>query len=282
MMLLSAIIWGFAFVAQKTSMEVMGPFTFNTARFVLGASFLVLLLPFIKPEAGRLGKEGWFGGMWMGVIIFIGSITQQIGIVTTTAAKAAFITGIYIVIVPIILSFMGQALSRIVWWAVALSVFGLYLLSMHGAEAVPVVGDFWVLLSAIFFALHIIVIGKYSRLHDPLKLSIVQFYICALLSAIGMFIIETPSIAGIKAGGLEILYAGVLSVGIAYTLQVFAQKRVPAHIAALVLSLEIVFGAIGGIWLLGEQMTGSMLLGGCFMFAAILLVQGKQAKQNSV
>ena len=279
MMLLSAVIWGFAFVAQKTSMEVMGPFTFNMARFVLGASCLVLLLPFIKSQAGRLGKEGWMAGLWMGVVIFLGSITQQIGIVTTTAAKAAFITGLYIVLVPIILAFLGQALSRVVWWAAAISVFGLYLLSMQGVQVMPVVGDFWVLLSAFLFALHIIVVGKYSRLHDPLKLSIVQFYICAVFSAIGMFILEVPSIEGIKAGGLEILYAGVLSVGIAYTLQVFAQKRVPSHTAALVLSLEIVFGAIGGIWLLGEQMTRPMLIGGGLMFAAILLAQyqGKQA-----
>lgn len=279
MMLLTALIWGFAFVAQKSSMEVMGPFTFNTSRFVLGASCLVLIFPLFKPRSGKLGIAGWRRAGWMGLFLFLGSITQQIGLVSTTAGKAAFITGLYIVLVPILLSMCGQALSRLIWLAVAFGVSGLYLLSIQGADIAPDSGDLWVLASALFFALHIIVIGRASIKHDALRLSIAQFYICAVLSAFGMCLFEVPTIAAVTAGGSEILYAGVLSVGIAYTLQVFAQIRVPAHTAALVLSLETVFGAIGGVWLLGEQMTTRMLIGAVLMMTAIVVAQLKPATQ---
>lgn len=279
MMLLTALIWGFAFVAQKSSMEVMGPFTFNTSRFVLGASCLVLIFPLFKPRSGKLGTAGWRRAGWMGLFLFLGSITQQIGLVSTTAGKAAFITGLYIVLVPILLSMCGQALSRLIWLAVAFGVSGLYLLSIQGADIAPDSGDLWVLASALFFALHIIVIGRASIKHDALRLSIAQFYICAVLSAFGMCLFEVPTITAVMAGGSEILYAGVLSVGIAYTLQVFAQIRVPAHTAALVLSLETVFGAIGGVWLLGEQMTTRMLIGAVLMMTAIVVAQLKPATQ---
>lgn len=279
MMLLTALIWGFAFVAQKSSMEVMGPFTFNTSRFVLGASCLVLIFPLFKPRSGKLGIAGWRRAGWMGLFLFLGSITQQIGLVSTTAGKAAFITGLYIVLVPILLSMCGQALSRLIWLAVAFGVSGLYLLSIQGADIAPDSGDLWVLASALFFALHIIVIGRASIKHDALRLSIAQFYICAVLSAFGMCLFEVPTITAVMAGGSEILYAGVLSVGIAYTLQVFAQIRVPAHTAALVLSLETVFGAIGGVWLLGEQMTTRMLIGAVLMMTAIVVAQLKPATQ---
>ncbi len=282
MMLLTAVIWGFAFVAQKSSMDYMGPFTFNTARFVLGATCLLVLLPMFKPRHGALGKSGWFSATGMGVLLFLGSITQQIGLVSTTAGKGAFITGLYIVFVPLILALFGQALSRLVWIAVALGLSGLYLLSMQGATMKPVTGDMWVLASAVFFALHIVVIGRASLEHDALRLSIVQFYVCALLSMVGMLIWETPSLQAISDGSIEILYAGVLSVGIAYTLQVFAQIRIPPHAAALVLSLETVFGAIGGVWLLGEEMTTRMLIGAGLMMAAIIVAQFKRSVDSDV
>lgn len=276
MMLLCAMIWGFAFVAQKSSMEVMGPFTFNAVRFALGATVLLLLLPLFKSQSQHFDKTSWGAAIVMGVFLFLGAITQQIGIVTTTAAKAAFITGLYIVLVPLLLAFVGQRISNNSWLAVAIAIIGLYLLSLKGLNIVPEIGDVWVLASALFFALHIIVIGRFSRRHDPLRLSIVQFYVCALLSAIGMWIFEAPTISGIKAGGWEILYAGVLSTGVAYTLQVFAQTRVPTHAAALVLSLEVVFGAIGGVWLLGEQLSLRMLLGAGLMMAAIVVGQRRR------
>ena len=146
---------------------------------------------------------------------------------------------------------------------------------------VPATGDLWVLASALFFALHILIIGRASLEHDALRLSIVQFYTCAVLSILGMLIWETPSIQAVLSGGVEILYAGILSVGIAYTLQVFAQIRVPPHAAALVLSLETVFGALGGVWLLGEAMTLRMFAGAGLMLAAILIAQIQPADRES-
>ena len=280
MMLLTAIIWGFAFVAQKSSMEVMGPFTFNAARFLLGASCLMLLLPLIRSHHGSLNRKGWQSGAWMGLFLFFGSITQQIGLVSTTAGKAAFITGLYIVLVPLLLALFGQALSRLIWLAVASGLAGLYLLSFQGESMIPDSGDIWVLASAFFFALHILIIGRASLEHDALRLSIVQFYTCALLSVVGALVWETPSIQALLSGGVEILYAGILSVGVAYTLQVFAQIRVPPHAAALVLSLETVFGALGGVWLLGEEMTLRMLLGAGLMLLAILIAQIQPGEQR--
>ena len=275
LMLITAIIWGFAFVAQKSSMEIMGPFTFNAARFVLGASCLLLMLPVFKSRTGPLGKAGWRSAVWMGTFLFLGAISQQIGLVSTTAAKAAFITGLYIVLVPLILVLFGQVLSKLIWLAVALGLCGLYLLSIQGAHVVPEAGDLWVLASALFFALHIVIIGRASLEHDALRLSIIQFYVCAILSLMGMWIWETPNLQALTDGWIEILYAGVLSVGVAYTLQVFAQIRVPPHAAALVLSLETVFGAIGGVWLLGEEMTPRMLIGAGLMMLAILVAQSR-------
>lgn len=281
MMLLTAIIWGFAFVAQKSSMEVMGPFTFNAARFLLGASCLLLLLPILKSRHGALGRAGWQSGIWMGLFLFLGAISQQIGLVSTTAGKAAFITGLYIVFVPLLLALFGQTLSRLIWLAVSTGLGGLYLLSFDGESMVPVTGDLWVLASAVFFALHIVIIGRASLNHDALRLSIVQFYTCALLSVLGTLLWETPNIQAILDGGIEILYAGIMSVGIAYTLQVFAQIRVPPHAAALVLSLETVFGAIGGVWLLGEEMTTRMLIGAGLMLLAILIAQAQPGDRGT-
>lgn len=280
MMFLTAIIWGFAFVAQKSSMDVMGPYTFNTIRFVLGPTCLLLLLPFIKSTSGRLGRTGWLYAVCMGFILFLGSISQQIGIVSTTAGKAAFITGLYIVVVPLLMSLLGRSLSRLIWVAVLLAIIGLFLLSVpKGLAAMPVMGDYWVLASAVFFAMHIVIIGFATVNHDALRLSIIQFYVCAFLSAMGMFNLEMPTITAIKSGGFELLYAGLLSVGVAYTLQVFAQKRVSAHSAALVLSLEAVFGAIGGIWLLDEQVTLRIMAGALLMLIAIIVAQIPEMKR---
>ncbi len=283
MMFLTALIWGLAFVAQKSSMEVMGPYTFNAIRFALGATCLLLLLPLFKSKVGALGKAGWSAAIPMGVFLFLGSITQQIGIVSTTAGKAAFITGLYIIIVPLILAWVGQVISKWVWYAVALGACGMYLLTMQGLTSPPVIGDLWVLSAAVFFAFHIIVVGRASQ-YDALRLSVIQFYMCAGFSTLGMLIWETPTWLAIKSSSTELIYAGVLSVGVAYTLQVIAQKRVAAHTAALVLSLEAVFGALGGVWLLDEEMSFRMIVGASLMMAAIVIAQipaSSRAKSKS-
>ncbi len=275
-MLLAAAIWGFAFVAQKSAMDVMGPFTFNAVRFAFGASCLLLAYPLLKAkqrEKTTFDRGTLFYGAIMGVVLFSGAITQQIGLVTTTAGKAAFITGLYIVLVPAIMSVLGHLFSLRIWAAVGITVGGLYLLSVPSGLDSIVTGDLWVLASAFLFALHILVIGRASRRHDPIQLSILQFYVCALLSAVGMWLWEVVTWKNIANGWVELVYAGALSTAVAYTLQVVGQRKVASHVAAIILSLEAVFGAIGGIWLLGESMTSQMMLGCSLMFAGWMLAQ---------
>jgi drug/metabolite transporter (DMT)-like permease len=276
LMLITASLWGFAFVAQKTGMDYFGPFMFSAIRFVIGASCLVLLLPWFGGD--KLNKNGLMMGVSMGVLLTFGAMLQQIGIVETSAGKSGFITAIYILLVPIILSFTGKRLSLQIWPAAFLVLLGLYFLSIKKGDFSTINrGDYWVLASAVFWANHIILIEKAVKHHDPLRLSIVQFYVCALLSLLGAFIFEdivlTDILAGLQNGYIEIAYASIASVAIAYTLQVFAQRSIPSHQAALILSLEAVFAVIGGIWLLGEELTTRMLWGFALMFVGIVLAQ---------
>jgi len=281
LMVITAALWGFAFVAQKTGMDHLGPFMFSAIRFAFGASCLVFLLRWFGGP--KLGRKGVILAVLMGVVLTFGAMLQQIGIVETTAGKSAFITAIYILLVPIFLSFTGKKLSFQIWPAAGLTLFGLYLLSIKEGEISGInQGDFWVLASAIFWAMHILLIEKAVRRYDPLRLSIVQFYTCALLSLLGSILFEPIELAtvwtGVKGGLLELAYASIASVAIAYTLQVFAQRSVPSHQAALVLSLEAVFGVIGGVWLLGEELTLRMMLGFSLMFAGIVLAQWRFKK----
>ena len=284
-MVITAALWGFAFVAQKTGMDHLGPFMFNTIRFAFGASCLVALLIFFNKTFGgsQLDRKGLISAVVMGVILTIGAMLQQIGIIETSAGKSAFITAIYILLVPIFLSFLGKKLSLKIWPAALLVLLGLYFLSIKQGDFSSINrGDYWVLSSAIFWAIHIILIEKAVKKYDPLRLSIVQFYTCAFLSLLGVFIFEPVAVSdvvtGIKGSLLELAYASVASVAIAYTLQVFAQRSVPSHQAALVLSLEAVFGVIGGVWLLTEVITTRMLFGFGLMFAGIILAQWRFTK----
>jgi len=275
-MILTAALWGFAFVAQKTGMDYFGPFMFSAIRFVIGATCLVLLLRWFGGD--KLNRNGVLMGATMGVVLTFGAMLQQIGIVETSAGKSGFITAIYILLVPVFLSFAGKRLSLQIWPAAFLVLFGLYLLSIKKGDFGSVnQGDVWVLSSAIFWAIHIILIEKAVKNHDPLRLSIVQFYVCAVLSLLGAVVFEdvvfNNILQGLKSGYIEIAYASIASVAIAYTLQVFAQRSVPSHQAALMLSLEAVFAVIGGIWLLGEELTTRMLWGFALMFAGIVLAQ---------
>jgi len=284
-MVITAALWGFAFVAQKTGMDHLGPFMFNAIRFAFGASCLVALLIFFNKTFGssQLDRKGYISAIIMGVILTIGAMLQQIGIIETSAGKSAFITAIYILLVPIFLSFLGKKLSLQIWPAALLVLLGLYFLSIKQGDFSSINrGDYWVLSSAIFWAIHIILIEKAVKKYDPLRLSIVQFYTCAFLSLLGVFIFEPVAVSdvvtGIKGSLLELAYASIASVAIAYTLQVFAQRSVPSHQAALVLSLEAVFGVIGGVWLLAEVITTRMLFGFGLMFAGIILAQWRFTK----
>lgn len=280
-MILTAALWGFAFVAQKTGMEHLGPFMFSAIRFTVGATCLVFLLQWFGGK--KLSRHGYISAIFMGVVLTFGAILQQIGIIETTAGKGGFITAIYILLVPVFLSFSGKRLSLQIWPAAFLVLLGLYLLSVKDGEFSSInIGDYWVLGSSIFWATHILLIERAVRYHDPLRLSIVQFYTCAVLSLIGAFLFEPVVLAdivtGIKGGLLEVAYASIASVAIAYTLQVFAQRSVPSHHAALILSLEAVFAVIGGVLLLNEELTLRMLFGFALMFAGIVLAQWKFTK----
>ncbi len=276
LMIITAALWGFAFVAQKTGMDYLGPFMFSAIRFAVGASCLVLLLYWFGGK--KLDQRGFKYGVGMGVVLTFGAMLQQIGIVETTAGKGGFITAIYILLVPILLSFSGKRLPIQVWPAAFLAFFGLYFLSVKSNEFHSInAGDYWVLSSSIFWAIHILMIEKAVKWYDPLHLSIVQFYTCSVLCLVGAFLFEpvvfSEIIKGINGGLLELAYASIASVAIAYTLQVFAQRSVPSQNAALILSLEAVFAVIGGVWLLGEEMTVRMLFGFILIFSGILLAQ---------
>lgn len=281
LLLLSAVIWGFAFVAQRVGMDHVGPFTFNGIRFFLGAAVLV---PTICREpkhpaftndtaAGALGKRALLGyGGLAGLAIFAGASFQQVGLVYTTAGNAGFITSLYVVIVPLMGSAWGQPTSVGTWSGALIAAVGLYLLCIDQDFTIAF-GDLLVLIGALFWACHIHLIGWLAPKTDPLQLAFVQFLACATVSMLTAVIFETLRTADIIAAALPILYGGVLSVGVAYTLQVVAQRHAhPAH-AAILLSLEAVFAAVGGWWLLGEVMSARGLIGCLLMFIGMLVSQ---------
>ncbi len=280
LMVIAAALWGFTFVAQKTGMDHLEPLMFTAIRFALGASCLLFLVRFFGKK--KLNRQGLIAGVIMGVLITLGITLQQIGIVETTAGKSGFLTAIYILLVPIFLSIGGEKLPMQVWPAVLLALIGLYFLTIKDTSIAMMLssinkGDYWVLACSIFWALHIIYVGKAARNHDPLRLSIVQFYTCAILSFIAALIFEPVIFAdiavGVKGAWLEIAYSSIASVAIAFTLQVFAQQSVPPHHAAMILSLEAVFAVIGGVLLIGEILTTRMMFGFTLIFAGIILAQ---------
>ncbi len=280
LLFLVALIWGFAFVAQRIGMDYVGPFTFNAVRFALGGLSLVPLL-FItrgKPSksASLMPPAGTGTLFWVGVltggILFAGASLQQIGLLYTTAGKAGFITGLYVVIVPILGLFWRQKTDAGTWIGVFLAAIGLYLLSVTEAFTISF-GDFLQLAGAFFWAGHVLVIGWLSPRINAIRLAFWQFMICSILSLITAVFVETIALDGIFHAAMPILYGGVCSVGIAYTLQVVAQQDAkPAH-AAIIMSLETVFAAIGG-WLLLDELLSTRSLVGCgFMLAGMLISQ---------
>ncbi len=277
LLLVAAVIWGFAFVAQRVGMEHVGPFTYNGVRFVLGALSLLPLLWLGRRSAAPIGPGGWRpilgGGLLAGLILFAGASLQQVGIVYTTAGKAGFITGLYVVIVPLIGLLWGHRTPWSTWIGAALAVAGLYLLTLTDDLALAE-GDGLVLIGAFFWAGHVLVIGWLSGRHiEPVLLAGLQFIVCAVLSLAVAVATEDITLAGLWGGAMPILYGGLLSVGVAYTLQVVAQRDAPPAHAAIILSLETVFAALGGWLLLNEILSGRGLLGCALMFAGMLLSQ---------
>ncbi|WP_320006812.1 DMT family transporter [Maridesulfovibrio sp.] len=281
LLLITAIIWGAAFVAQRVGMDFMGPLTFNAVRFALGAAALVPLIKRIDREKKKDGtylevdKKSFIkGSLIAGGALFMGATFQQWGLVYTTAGNAGFITGLYVVFVPIMGLFFKQKTGLPTWIGAVLAVIGMYLLSVNEGFHIEM-GDLLVLVCAVFFAGHVVVISLLSSKIDPVKFAAGQFVVCSAFSFIGAFSFETMTFAGIWAGIVPILYGGLMSVGVAYTLQVVAQQEAkPAH-AAIILSLESVFAALAGWLLLGEILTTQGLIGCGLMLCGMLLSQIK-------
>lgn len=290
-LLFVATIWGLAFVAQRMGMDHVGPYTFNGIRFALGS---LSLLPFLiageqkKRTALKTARQNGLeeqnsssnpgiienlkGGWIAGIVLFAGASFQQVGLVHTTAGKAGFITGLYVVIVPLIGLFWREKTGAGTWIGGILAAIGLYLLSVNESLTISY-GDLLELAGALCFAMHVILVGKLGTRMDTLILSFIQSIVCSAASMIAALMVESITLQGITLAALPIIYGGVFSVGIAYSLQIYGQKTShPAH-AAILLSLESVMAAIGGWLILNEFLSGRALLGCGIMMAGMVVSQ---------
>lgn len=285
LLLLTACIWGVAFVAQRVGMDYVEPFTFNCARSIIGGLVLIPCIHFLdrtnsEPKRAAASasarrteqKTLLAGGVCCGVILCLASNFQQFGVKYTTVGKAGFITACYIVIVPLLGLFLKKKCSPLIWVSVLLALAGLYLLCITERFSIGG-GDILVFICALLFSLHILVIDYFSPKVDGVRMSCIQFFVCGILSGIAMLCTETPRLAEILAAWQPILYAGVMSCGVAYTLQIVGQKDMNPTVASLILSLESCISLLAGWVILGQSMTMRELLGCAVMFAAILLAQ---------
>ena len=282
LLVLTAFIWGTAFVAQSVGMDYLEPFTFNGVRSLIGG---VALLPCIsllqlmnekngtrKADGGGSRKDLVTGGVACGLLLFAASSLQQIGIQYTTAGKAGFITAFYIVIVPVLGIFLRKKIGWKVWTAVVIALAGLYFLCITDRFTVGK-GDILIFMCAMVFSLHILVIDYFSPKVDGVEMSCIQFFVCGIASMPFMFLLETPKLGAMIEGWMPLLYAGVLSCGVAYTLQIIGQKNVNPAVASLILSLESCFSVLAGWVVLGERLSVRESVGCVLMFAAIILAQ---------
>lgn len=281
-LLLTATIWGIAFVAQSVGMDYVGGFTFNGVRSIIGG---IVLLPVIfilnrqKPPVSQTPEEKksarkilLTGGIACGIVLCLASNFQQFGIKYTTVGKAGFITACYIVIVPIIGLFLRKKCSPYIWAAVVMALVGLYLLCITDGFSISK-GDFLVMICAVLFSIHILVIDYFSPKVDGVKMSCIQFFVCGILCGIPALLLEHPQISSIFAAWQPILYAGVMSCGVAYTLQIVGQKNMNPTVASLILSLESCISVLAGWLILGQSMSLREILGCIIMFIAIILAQ---------
>ncbi|CFX40681.1 Drug/metabolite transporter [Syntrophomonas zehnderi OL-4] len=275
LLLLVAAIWGLAFVAQRVGMDYLGPFYFNGIRFLLGSLSLMPLLFFLKNDSPTVESK-WNNilvpGLIAGTVLFCGASFQQIGLVYTTAGKAAFITGLYVVLVPVLGLFLHHKTGVETWTGCLLAITGIYFLCVKESSAL-MYGDLLELIGAFFWAVHILIIGYYSTRVDVLKLSAIQFLTCALLSFLVALMTETFAIQDIRAAAAPLLYGGICSVGIAYTLQALGQRYAPATHTAIILSMETVFAAIGGLLLLQEILQPIEIWGCLLMLSGMIISQ---------
>lgn len=280
MLVLTAFIWGTAFVAQSVGMDYLEPFTFNGIRSFIGGAALIPCILVLEKINGKGGKEKTesgrrdllIGGIACGLLLFAASSLQQLGIQYTTAGKAGFITAFYIVIVPVLGIFLGKKLGWKVWAAVALALAGLYFLCITEKFTVGK-GDILIFFCALIFSVHILVIDYFSPKVEGMKMSCIQFFVCGIASLPPMFLTETPKAAAMLEGWLPLMYAGVLSCGVAYTLQIIGQKNMNPAIASLILSLESCFSVLAGWLVLHERLSVRESVGCILMFVAIILAQ---------
>lgn len=288
LLLLTAAVWGASFVSQVSGMEYVGPITFQGIRLMFSA---IVLIPVVlvmnrgkgslfAPEKKEENKNVLIGGICCGLALFTACILQQFGCVFTTAGKAAFITTLYVVIVPIFSVFLRRRVRPIMWLCVILGVIGLYLLAMPDGFGSVSKGDFFVILCAVAYAVHILVCDHFVAKNDGVKLSCIQFLTAGIIGCICMFIFETPDLDAILTCAIPILYAGCISGGLGYTLQIVAQRDAEPTMASLLMSLESVFGVLFGALLLHEVMSGREILGCCTIFAAVIIsnLPEKEAK----
>lgn len=294
LLLLTAVIWGVAFVAQSVGMDYVGGFTFNCVRSIIGGLVLIPCIIFLDkwkvrdargaeqsvltPEEKKSqNKTLVIGGICCGVALCVASNLQQFGIKYTTVGKAGFITAMYIIIVPVIGIFMKKTTGFRIWISVLLAVAGLYMLCMTEGFSIAF-GDLLVLLCAVMFSVHILVIDYFSPKVDGVRMSCIQFLVSGVLSGVGMLIFEEPGIGAVLQAWQPILYAGVMSCGVAYTLQIVGQKDMDPTVASLILSLESVISVLAGWVILGQKLNGKELFGCVLMFAAIILAQLPEKK----
>lgn len=291
LLILTAFIWGCAFVAQSVGMEYVGPFTFNGTRCIIGGIFLIAAnlvfdavkkknKTYVKPSESEK-KELIKGGIICGIVLFAASSVQQIGISMTTVGKAGFISVLYILIVPFFGLLLRQKLPRMIWLCCAIALCGLYLLCMNESLSLGK-GDAVVFISAAIYAVHIMAVDRFAPNVDCVKLSCIQFLVAGIISVAFMFIFEDPEIDKILDAWLPILYAGALSGGVGYTLQTVAQKWTKPSVASLLMSFESVFAVIAGAVLLSQVPSLRETAGCILMFISIIIIQLPEKRKVEV
>ena len=283
-LLLAAIIWGFAFVAQKAGMDSIGPMAFNGIRFLLGAFTLLPLLYFTKSESNNEKSAGslWIAGLISGTVLFFAASTQQFGIVFTTAGNAGFITSLYVILVPVFGVFLNHKINSQTWIGALLALGGLYFLSVKENFTISF-GDLLVLGSAFVWALQVILAGYYSVKFNVVKLAAIQFTLTGVASLVISFFTEIYTWQNIVDALIPLLYGGIMSVALAFTLQLYGQRKAKPSHAAIILSTESVFAAFGGWLLLSENLSSREIAGAALMLFGVMLSQiklGSNSKRN--
>ena len=295
LLLLAALIWGVAFVAQSVGMDYMGPFTFNGARFLMGSAVLVPVILFRRKKADpagggqartdrsgakeNAGKAALMGGVCCGLALCPAALFQQFGILYTTVGKAGFITTLYIILVPLAGIFMKKTPSSRIWTGAALAAFGFYLLCIKEGFSLSR-GDALVFIGSVLFMVHILVIDHFSPKADGVELSCIQFLTAGVISSVLAFVFEKPELSALAEGIIPLAYAGILSSGVAYTLQVIGQRDTDPAVASLLLSMESVFSVLAGWMLLGQALSARELMGCALVFGAVILVQLPTGKRR--